>query len=157
MQVLDKKKVYTRASIGTRYDIGVQAVSMVSGNIILGKNISSQEFIRILSMTNVVLERDGELYKEIDPEFDGMFFFENVLPGKYKMKFNYLGSDSIEFTEESLDIDIKLIQEDEGEYFEGYEVVVNRYADEESESKLSEKQEDEEKSEYNLGDVLNNF
>lgn len=157
MQVLDKKKVYTRASIGTRYDIGVQAVSMVSGNIILGKNISSQEFIRILSMTNVVLERDGELYKEIDPEFDGMFFFENVLPGKYKMKFNYLGSDSIEFTEESLDIDIKLIQEDEGEYFEGYEAVVNRYADEESESKLSEKQEDEEKSEYNLGDVLNNF
>lgn len=162
-QVLDRKKVQTRASSGTRYNIGVQAVSMVTGNIIPGENISSQELIRILSMTNIALEKNGELYKEIDPEFDGMFFFENVLPGTYKMKFNYLGSDDIEFVEESLDVDIKLVHEDEGEYFEGYDVVVNRYIDRKSEGTSDiddngdSNENDENDSGYNLEDILNNF
>lgn len=153
-QVIDKKRVQTRASIGTRYDIGVQAVSMVTGNIIPGENISSQELIRILSMTSIALEKNGELYKEIDPEFDGMFFFEDVLPGKYKMKFNYLGSDNINFVQDSLDVDIKLIHEDEGEYFEGYDVVVNKASIENNEDESVEELSDES---YDLEDVLNNF
>ncbi len=156
-QVIDKKKVQTRASIGTRYDIGVQAVSMVTGNIIPGESISSQELIRILSMTNIALEKNGELYKEIDPEFDGMFFFENVLPGKYKMKFNYLGSDDIKFIKDYLEVDIKLIHEDEGEYFEGYDVIVNKSISEENESVSNEDQNDESDTGYDLDDILNNF
>ncbi|MGL5663305.1 MAG: hypothetical protein ACRCW8_05915, partial [Cetobacterium sp.] len=156
-QVIDKKKVQTRASIGTRYNIGVQAVSMVTGNIIPGEGISSQELIRILSMTNIALEKNGELYKEIDPEFDGMFFFENVLPGKYKMKFNYLGSDDIKFIKDYLDVDIKLIHEDEGEYFEGYDVIVNKSISEENESVTNEDQNDESDTGYDLDDILNNF
>ncbi|MGL5761395.1 MAG: hypothetical protein ACRCXS_08355, partial [Cetobacterium sp.] len=156
-QVIDKKKVQTRASIGTRYNIGVQAVSMVTGNIIPGEGISSQELIRILSMTNIALEKNGELYKEIDPEFDGMFFFENVLPGKYKMKFNYLGSDDIKFVKDYLDVDIKLIHEDEGEYFEGYDVIVNKTVSGENEAVSNEDQNDESDTEYDLDDILNNF
>lgn len=153
-QVNDKKRVQTRASIGTRYNVGVQAVSMVTGNINPGDNISSKELIRILSMTNVILEKDGELYQEIDPEFDGMFFFENVLPGKYEMRFKYLGSDNIEFSEEKLDVNIELAHEDEGEYFEGYDVVVNKYDKELIENNTIEEAEEEG---YNLEDVLNNF
>lgn len=153
-QVNDKKRVQTRASIGTRYNVGVQAVSMVTGNINPGDNISSKELIRILSMTNVILEKDGELYQEIDPEFDGMFFFENVLPGKYEMRFKYLGSDNIEFLEEKLDVNIELAHEDEGEYFEGYDVVVNKYDKELIENNTIEETEEEG---YNLEDVLNNF
>lgn len=153
-QVNDKKRVQTRASIGTRYNVGVQAVSMVTGNINHGDNISSKELIRILSMTNVILEKDGELYQEIDPEFDGMFFFENVLPGKYEMRFKYLGSDNIEFSEEKLDVNIELAHEDEGEYFEGYDVVVNKYDKELIENNTIEETEEEG---YNLEDVLNNF
>lgn len=153
-QVNDKKRVQTRASIGTRYNVGVQAVSMVTGNINPGDNISSKELIRILSMTNVILEKDGELYQEIDPEFDGMFFFENVLPGKYEMRFKYLGSDNIEFSEERLDVNIELAHEDEGEYFEGYDVVVNKYDKELIENNTIEEAEEEG---YNLEDVLNNF
>lgn len=153
-QVNDKKRVQTRASIGTRYNVGVQAVSMVTGNINPGDNISSKELIRILSMTNVILEKDGELYQEIDPEFDGMFFFENVLPGKYEMRFKYLGSDNIEFSEEKLDVNIELAHEDEGEYFEGYDVVVNKYDKELIENNTIEETEEEG---YNLEDVLNNF
>ncbi|MGL4210156.1 MAG: hypothetical protein ACRCRT_01275, partial [Cetobacterium somerae] len=112
---------------------------------------------RILSMTNIALEKNGELYKEIDPEFDGMFFFENVLPGKYKMKFNYLGSDDIKFIKDYLEVDIKLIHEDEGEYFEGYDVIVNKSISEENESVSNEDQNDESDTGYDLDDILNNF
>ena len=153
-QVIDKRKVQTRASIGTKYDVGVQAVSMVTGNINPGENISSKELIRILSMTNVILEKNGELYQEIDPEFDGMFFFENVLPGKYEMKFKYLGNDDVKFTQDKLDVNIVLDHEDEGEYFEGYDVLVNKYDQEVVEKTIVQ---DEDEEGYNLDDILNNF
>ncbi|MCQ8212451.1 hypothetical protein NON08_07930 [Cetobacterium somerae] len=153
-QVIDKRKVQTRASIGTKYDVGVQAVSMVTGNINPGENVSSKELIRILSMTNVILEKNGELYQEIDPEFDGMFFFENVLPGKYEMKFKYLGNDGVKFSQDKLDVNIVLDHEDEGEYFEGYDILVNKY-DQEIIKETTVQDEDEEG--YNLDDILNNF
>lgn len=153
-QVLDKREVRTKASIGTKYDVGVQAVSMVTGNIIPAEGISSQELIRILSMTNIALEKDGELYQEIDPEFDGMFFFESVLPGNYKMKFIYLGSDNVTFSDKSLAVDIKLRKEDEGEYFEGFDVVVDI---EKSEEKVEVDFGSEDEDRYDLEDILNNF
>lgn len=155
-QVIDKKKVQTRSSIGTKYNIGVQAVSMVTGNIIPEDEMSSKELVRILSMTNVTLEKNGDLYQEIDPEFDGMFFFENVLPGKYKMKFKYLGSDNVEFSQNELDVDIKLLHEDEGEYFEGYDVVVTKQNNENNETEILVDDENEDEG-YNLDDILNNF
>ncbi|MGL5350435.1 MAG: hypothetical protein ACRDA0_07715 [Cetobacterium sp.] len=155
-QVIDKREVKTKASIGTKYDVGVQAVSMVTGNIIPAEGISSQELIRILSMTNIALEKDGELYQEIDPEFDGLFFFESVLPGSYKMKFIYLGSDNVTFSEESLDVNIKLQEEDEGEYFEGFDVVVDRGEVVEEPEGDSDMENDEDDG-YDLEDILNNF
>lgn len=155
-QVIDKREVKTKASIGTKYDVGVQAVSMVTGNIIPAEGISSQELIRILSMTNIALEKDGELYQEIDPEFDGLFFFESVLPGSYKMKFIYLGSDNVTFSEESLDVNIKLQEEDEGEYFEGFDVVVDREEVVEEPEGDSDMENDEDDG-YDLEDILNNF
>lgn len=155
-QVIDKREVKTKASIGTKYDVGVQAVSMVTGNIIPAEGISLQELIRILSMTNIALEKDGELYQEIDPEFDGLFFFESVLPGSYKMKFIYLGSDNVTFSEESLDVNIKLQEEDEGEYFEGFDVVVDRGEVVEEPEGDSDMENDEDDG-YDLEDILNNF
>lgn len=80
-----------------------------------------------------------------------------VLPGKYKMKFNYLGSDDINFVKDYLDVDIKLIHEDEGEYFEGYDVIVNKTVSEENEAVSNEDQNDESDTEYDLDDILNNF
>ncbi|MGL5088635.1 MAG: hypothetical protein ACRC6Z_04160 [Cetobacterium sp.] len=153
-QVVDKKKVGTRASVGTRYDIGVQAVSMVTGNILPSDNVSSEELIRILSMTTVDLEKDNESYLSIDPEFDGMYFFENVLPGKYKLKFVYLGSDKVTFSEEGLEVDVALEKEDEGQYFEGYDVVVDKEDVEKTEKVIPE---DLKEDNYNIEDILNNF
>ena len=143
--------VETKSSIGTRYDIPVQAVSMVTGNILAGEEISSKEMVRILSMTTVILEKNGEVYKEIDPEFDGMFFFEDVIPGNYQMKFIYLGNEFVGFSKDVLDVDVKLEKDDEGEYFEGFDVVVNKSEDK------KEKLESIDNEAYDMDDILNNF
>ncbi|MGL5797976.1 MAG: hypothetical protein ACRCYT_07200, partial [Cetobacterium sp.] len=154
IQVVDKKEVQTRASIGTEYNVGVQAISMLTGNINPGEDISSEELIRILSMTTIVLEKEGEVYLEVDSEFDGMYFFENVLPGEYKIKFNYLGNDNIVFSEESLLVNIKLSKEDEGEYFEGYNIVVKKQNITNINNLNNLK---EENGDYDLEDILKNF
>ncbi|MGL4903913.1 MAG: hypothetical protein ACRC34_00190 [Cetobacterium sp.] len=151
VQVVDKKEVQTRASIGTEYNVGVQAISMLTGNINSGENINSEELIRILSMTTITLEKEGEVYLEVDPEFDGMYFFENVLPGEYKIKFNYLGNDNIVFSEKSLLANIKLLKEDEGEYFEGYDIIVKK----QNSTNLNNLKEENEN--YDLEDILKNF
>ena len=161
-QVIDKKRIQTRASIGTRYDVGVQAVSMVTGNIIPHDNMTSDELIRILSMTTIILEKNGQSYMEIDPEFDGMYFFENVLPGEYEIKFNYLGSENIQFSEENLMLLVELNKEDEGEYFEGYDIFVEKLDKKDDiESKVevvnTEEIDEYEDTGFDLDDILNNF
>lgn len=153
-----KVSVKTRASIGTEYDIPVQAISMVTGYIYPGEGISSDQFIRILSMTTAELDKDGELYKEIDPEFDGLYFFDDVLPGKYILKFNYLGNEPVEFSNQDLSVDVELENEDEGEYFEGFDTVMNISEDKIKEHSTSDKPTaDESEEEFNMDDILNNY
>lgn len=150
-QTENNVKVSTKASIGTEYNIPVQAISMVTGNIIKGEDISSDEFIRIVSMTTIELEKNGEFYKEIDPEFDGLYFFDDVLPGVYTIKFNYLGNEAIKFSSDNTKVNVKLENEDEGEYFEGFDVVVNK-----AQGVVTPKEEAE-NDEFDVDSILNNF
>lgn len=154
-QIENNVRVETKASVGTEYNIPVQAISMVTGNILRGENISSDEFIRIVSMTTIVLEKNGEFYKEIDPEFDGLYFFDDVLPGEYDLKFNYLGSDPIVFTGEKTKVSVKLENDDEGEYFEGFDVTVNKTT--EDKIKKSKKEQDTDVDDFDVDSILNNF
>ena len=114
-------KIKTRRSSGARIDIPVETVSMIIGNILYTDEFSEKEFIRNISMVSIVLEKNGEIVKTIDPEFDGMYFFEDVTPGEYTIKFEYIGEENIGFSEESIPIKILLNNPDEGEYFEGYD------------------------------------
>lgn len=119
-------KVKVRKSAGMKIDIPISIVSMVTGNIWNTEELSEREFIQYLTMTTILLEKDGEIVDEIDPEFDGMFFFEDVPSGKYKIKFQYLGQDNIGFSNPELEIDVKLSDTEEGEYFEGFDTMMIR-------------------------------
>lgn len=110
-------KIKTKKSSTLRLDIPIQPTSILSGNIILGEEYTEKQFIQNLSLITIILEKDGEIVTETDPEFDGMYFFEDVLPGKYKIKFNYLGYENVEFSVKSIDIEIN--SSSEGEYIEG--------------------------------------
>lgn len=119
-------RVKARKSAGMRIDIPINIVSMVTGNIWNTEDFQEREFIQALTMTTILLEKDGEVVDEIDPEFDGMFFFEDVPAGKYKIKFQYLGQENIGFSNPELDIEVKLENTDEGEYFEGFDTEMRR-------------------------------
>lgn len=126
IQVDTKTRIRPRASVGMKYDIAMQTVSMVAGYIYPDGNISDSEFIRMMSMINVTLEKDGEKIKETEPEFDGMYYFEDVLPGEYEIHFTYLGDEKIKFSEDEIKVKIVLKNPDEGEYFEGYDIKLNK-------------------------------
>lgn len=119
-------KVKARKSAGMKIDIPISIVSMVTGNIWNTEELSEREFIQQLTMTTILLEKDGEIVDEIDPEFDGMFFFEDVPSGKYKIKFQYLGQDNIGFSNSELEVEVNLSDTEEGEYFEGFDTEMIR-------------------------------
>lgn len=112
-----KIKVKSRESATLKLDIPVQPISVLSGNIILTDEFTEKQFIQNLSLITILLEKDGEVVTETDPEFDGMYFFEDVLPGKYTIRFNYLGYENVKFSRDSIEVNIN--NSENGEYFEG--------------------------------------
>lgn len=110
-------RIKTRSSSALRLDIPVQPISYLSGNIVLSEDFTEKQFMQNLAFITVTLVQNGEVIAQTDPEFDGMFIFEDVLPGKYSIKFNYLGYENVEFSTNNIDIEVK--NSDDGEYLDG--------------------------------------
>lgn len=149
VQVNTKELIKPNASVGMNYNIPMQAVSMVAGYIVPKGDISDSEFVRYMSMVNISLEKNGEKLKETEPEFDGMYYFEDVLPGKYKIVFTYLGDEKIEFSKEKLDLEVVLEIEDEGEYFEGNDIEIREV--------ISQKEKLEKEKKDEMEEILTNY
>ena len=99
-------------------DIPVETVSMITGNIWNTDDFVEKKFTQNIASTVIILEKNGELYREIDPEFDGMFFLDDISPGKYKLKFTYIGTENVTFQPDELDVDIVLENPYEGLYLD---------------------------------------
>ena len=145
-------KIKTRKSSGLKVDIPIEVVSMVTGNIWNTSEFTERQFIQAVSMTTIVLEKDGQVQYEVDPEFDGMFFFEDIPPGQYKMKFIYLGQENFGFTTSELDVDVTLTDTETGEYFEGYDTQLMRKVEEETTQETTTDMNEDE-----MDDILNNY
>lgn len=115
----DALKIRTIASGRLRLDIPIQTISIISGNIWNNTDEDENQFNKKLSMIAIQLIKDNRVVKEIKPEFDGMYFFEDILPGKYRVRFLYLGKGEVKFSKNDLNIDIDTTKTDEGEYLEG--------------------------------------
>lgn len=120
--IFSKVRIKTFPSTKMKLDIPLDIISIISGNIYNKLDIPENKFSRKLSLVTIELVKDGKIIDETKPEFDGMYFFEDVLPGKYKIRFIYLGLENIQFSSEELEIDIDTSGTDTGEYFEGYDV-----------------------------------
>lgn len=129
----DALKIKTRRSSGANIDVPVEVVSLIMGNIWNTEEFTEKEFIRYISMTTILLEKDGKIVKTIDPEFDGMFFFEDVTPGEYVIKFEYIGEENIGFSQNAIPVKVVLENPEEGGYFEGYDTKLVRNKQEISE------------------------
>lgn len=145
-------KIKTRKSSGLKVDIPIEVVSMITGNIWNTSEFTERQFIQAVSMTTIVLEKDEQVLYEVDPEFDGMFFFEDIPPGYYKIKFIYLGQENFDFTIPELGVDVTLTDTETGEYFEGYDTQLIRKVDEEATQKTTTDMDEDE-----IDDILNNY
>ncbi len=132
---------------------------MITGNIWNSEAYTEREFVQNISMTSIQLEKDGKIYKEIDPEFDGLFFFEDVPPGKYNVKFIYYGQENVNFSPETLEVDVKLTNPEEGEYFDGRDTVMIKETIEETKEKIQSVDTNIEENidEDYLDDIINNY
>lgn len=117
-------KIKTKKSSGMRIDIPINIVSMIAGNIWNSEDFTEKEFIQHLTMTTILLEKDGKIIAETNPEFDGMFFFEDIPSGEYKIKFNYVGEENVKFSNSELEMKIDLLDTEEGEYFDGFDTTM---------------------------------
>lgn len=154
-----KLRVKTKKSANLKLDIPIEVVSMITGSIWNSEAFTEREFIQNISMTSIQLEKEGKIYKEIDPEFDGLFFFEDIPPGKYNIKFIYYGQENVNFSPENLEVDIKLTNPEEGEYFDGRDTVMIQETIEETEDKTQSVDStlEEDIEEFYLDDIINNY
>ena len=120
----DELKIKTKKSSGMRIDIPINIVSMIAGNIWNTEDFTEKEFTKHLTMTTILLEKNGKIVSETTPEFDGMFFFEDVTSGEYTIKFKYVGRENIKFSNSELKLKIDLTDTDDGEYFDGFDTTM---------------------------------
>ncbi|MGL6167602.1 MAG: hypothetical protein ACRC0Y_04860, partial [Fusobacteriaceae bacterium] len=114
-------------STGVTVDIPVSPVSLVSGEIkIIG--VDEKEMFKILSKSTVLLKKDDEVMMKTTSEFDGYYYIEGVLPGKYQLEIQYSGDIDLEIEKSSYFLDIKPGKE--GEYYEENDFVLNKITEE---------------------------
>ena len=71
-----------------------------------------------------------------------MFFIEDVTPGNYTLRFEYLGDANIGFSNKTIPINVVLQNPEEGEYFEGNDTVLMLVDEEDSSDESSDVVED---------------
>lgn len=131
---------------GVKVDIPLVPVSMVSGFIENGREIEERRYNGVLAGMDVILKKNNEEIKRTQPEIDGYYFFEDILPGDYVVELvpsskRYKG----DFDREKIEIKIKTGRE--GDYYEdnnflvkNIEIVEDKILDEEDEDFEVEKE-----------------
>jgi hypothetical protein len=63
------------------------------------------------------VKKNGNYYTSINPEYDGFFVVQDLKPGKYELKINYLGSEKITLKKDILTVTV--LSGDTGDFYEG--------------------------------------
>lgn len=104
-------------SSGMKVDIPLVPVSMITGVIEADDEVEERKFNGILSGMDIILKKDGDEVRRTQPEIDGYYFFEDILPGDYIVEIisnskRYKGK----FDKEKMKVKIKTGRE--GDYYE---------------------------------------
>lgn len=139
MLIQGKEQIKFKGAIssGVKVDIPLVPVSMITGVVGNGEGTDEREYNSMLAGLNVILKKGDEEIGRTQPEIDGYYFFENILPGEYVVELlstskRYKGS----FDRQRIEIGVKAGRE--GEYYEdnnflikNIEVVEDKILDEE--------------------------
>lgn len=91
---------------GRSINVGLVPLSMIMGSIYL-PDIETKKINKFFSYVEIIIEKDGKYYDSIIPEYDGFFVIQDLKPGKYSLKINYLGSEKISLEKDVLEVVVR--------------------------------------------------
>jgi len=91
---------------GKSINVGLIPLSMIMGSIYL-PDIDNKKINKFFNYTEIIIEKNGKYYDSIRPEYDGFFVIQDLKPGKYSLKINYLGSEKISFEKDVLEVIVR--------------------------------------------------
>jgi LysM repeat protein len=101
---------------GKKISVGLVPLSLIMGSIYLPK-IEGKISNKFFSYVEIVVEKDNVYYTSITPEYDGFFVLQDLKPGNYDLKINYLGSETITFEKEFHSVVV--LPGETGDFYEG--------------------------------------
>ena len=101
---------------GKKISVGLVPLSIIMGSIHLPK-IEDKISNKFFSYVEIVVEKDNIYHTNITPEYDGFFVLQDVKPGKYDLRINYLGSETITLKKELLSVVV--FSGETGGFYEG--------------------------------------
>jgi LysM repeat protein len=101
---------------GKKISVGLVPLSLIMGSIYLPK-IEDKIGNKFFSYVEIVVEKDNVYYTSITPEYDGFFVMQDLKPGNYNLKINYLGSETITFEKEFHSVVV--LPGETGDFYEG--------------------------------------
>ncbi len=108
---------------GKRVELGLVPVSMIMGYISL-PDIDIKKQKKFFSYVEIVVEKDGSYYDCILPEYDGFFVVQDLKPGTYSLKINYLGSEEVTLEKNTLEVIIR--SGETGDFYDGIDFKVSQ-------------------------------
>jgi hypothetical protein len=108
---------------GKKIDVGLTPLSLIMGSISLPEKTASKLKNKFLSYVEITVEKDGDYYASITPEYDGFFVVQDLKPGKYSLKINYLGSEKITLDKGILEVSVE--SGDTGSFYDGIDFKVS--------------------------------
>lgn len=107
---------------GKKISVGLVPLSLIMGSILLPET-EDKITKKFFSYVEIVVEKNNEYYTSITPEYDGFYVLQDLKPGKYKLKINYLGSETITLEEEILSVVV--LSGETGDFYEGLDFTVS--------------------------------
>jgi hypothetical protein len=107
---------------GKKISVGLVPLSLIMGSIYLPE-IEAKISNKFFSYVEITVSKDNDYYTSITPEYDGFFVLQDLKPGKYDLKINYLGSEVVTLEKDILTVIV--LAGDTGNFYEGIDFNVS--------------------------------
>jgi len=118
----DSQEIQIIPASGRKVDVGLVPLSMIMGSIYL-PDIENKKINKFFSYVEIIIEKDGKYYDSIIPEYDGFFVIQDLKPGRYSLRLNYLGSEKISLEKDILEVVVR--GGETGDFYDGIDFKVS--------------------------------
>lgn len=101
---------------GRKVGVGLIPLSMIMGSINLPA-VDRKIKKKFFTYVEIIVEKAGVYYRSIKPEYDGFYVIQDLQPGEYSLKINYLGSEQVTLEKDVLEVVVS--SGETGDFYDG--------------------------------------